>query len=184
LADFRNLSSNAFKSVVDIDLLGSFNTVKAAEQQLIKNKGVVLFVSATLHYYGVPFQSHVAAAKAGIDALCRALTVELGPFGVRLNCIAPGPIDQTEGISRLLPKEMRKEMLKKIPLQRYGHINDIADATVFLFSNAASFITGATLIVDGGSWHTGQSGPFPYPEGVLKSKDADSPLKRKGTSKL
>lgn len=88
LSDFNHLSSNAFKSVVSIDLLGSFNTVKACFEQLKKNKGSIIFVSATLHYYGIPFQIHVAAAKAGVDALSNALAVELGPLGIRSNCIA------------------------------------------------------------------------------------------------
>ncbi|KAK9484779.1 hypothetical protein V1527DRAFT_469056 [Lipomyces starkeyi] len=169
LADFRHLSSNAFKSVVDIDLLGSYNTVKAAQDQLIQNKGTVIFVSATLHYYGVPFQSHVGAAKAGIDALSNALAVELGPFGVRFNCIAPGPIGGTEGISRLLPKGMKEKARKLVPLQRFGTTDDVANATVFLFSPASSFITGATIVVDGAAWHTGQQIALPYPESILDS---------------
>ncbi|KAK9254220.1 hypothetical protein V1507DRAFT_456519 [Lipomyces tetrasporus] len=183
LADFRHLSSNAFKTVVEIDLLGSYNTVKAAQNQLITNKGSVIFVSATLHYYGVPFQSHVAAAKAGIDALSNALAVELGPFGVRCNCIAPGPIDGTEGISRLLPKEMTENARKAVPLQRFGTIDDISHATVFLFSPASSFITGTTIVVDGGAWHTGQAGTLPYPESILHS-DKLSLFAPKSKSKL
>ena len=79
IADFNHLSSNAFKSVISIDLLGSFNTAKACFDQLRKNKGSIIFVSATLHYYGVPFQSHVGAAKAGVDALSNALAVETRP---------------------------------------------------------------------------------------------------------
>ena len=78
LSDFNHLSSNAFKSVIDIDLLGSFNTVKVCFEELRKNKGSVIFVSATLHYYGLPMQLHASAAKAGVDALSNALAVELG----------------------------------------------------------------------------------------------------------
>ncbi|KAK9469287.1 hypothetical protein V1512DRAFT_255916 [Lipomyces arxii] len=184
LADFRHLSSNAFRTVVEIDLLGSYNTVKAAQDQLIKNKGTVIFVSATLHYYGVPYQSHVAAAKAGIDALSSALAVELGPFDVRSNCIAPGPIAGTEGISRLLPPGMQQEVIKAVPLQRMGTIDNIADATVFLFSPASSFITGTVVIVDGGAWHTGQLNKIPYPEGLLYSNSFKLPSAGSKKSKL
>ncbi|KAK9453226.1 hypothetical protein V1511DRAFT_505983 [Dipodascopsis uninucleata] len=186
LADFRNMSANAFKSVIDIDLLGSFNTVKACENQLIQNKGVVIFVTATLHFNGIPFQSHVAAAKAGIEAFSSTLNVELGPFGVRSICIAPGPIDQTEGVSRLIPEENRKDSIKKIPLQRYGHVNDIANATIFALSDAASFITGTTIVVDGGAWHVSQGPGITYPDGVLNSKKSGflSPKKTKASSKL
>lgn len=151
---FNHLSSNAFKSVIDIDLLGSFNTVKVTFEQLRKNKGAVLFVSATLHYTGVPMQSHVGAAKAGVDALSNALAVELGPLGIRFNCIAPGAIAGTEGMLRLAPPT-ETPLEKKIPLQRQGTTQDIADATVFLFSPASSYITGDVMVVDGAMWQTG-----------------------------
>jgi peroxisomal 2,4-dienoyl-CoA reductase len=164
LSDFNHLSSNAFKSVVSIDLLGSYNTVKATFHQLRKNKGSIIFVSATLHYYGVPFQVHVGAAKAGVDALSNALAVELGPLGIRSNCLAPGPIGGTEGLARLV-KDLKKTE-SKVPLQRLGTTNDIAQATVFLFSEAASFITGVVLPVDGGSWHMGANNST-YPVEII-----------------
>lgn len=154
LSDFNHLSSNAFASVVNIDLLGSFNTVKATFNELKKNKGAVLFVSATLHYYGVPFQVHVGAAKAGVDALSNALAVELGPLGIRSNCVAPGPIAGTEGLERLVPDI--ENYKKKIPLQRLGSTRDIAEATVYLFSPAASYVTGTIHVVDGALWQNGQ----------------------------
>ncbi|RCK59530.1 Peroxisomal 2,4-dienoyl-CoA reductase SPS19 [Candida viswanathii] len=154
LCDFNHLSANAFKSVIDIDLLGSFNTVKVTFDQLRKNKGAVLFVSATLHYTGVPMQSHVGAAKSGVDALSNALAVELGPLGIRFNCIAPGAIAGTEGMLRLAPPT-DTPLETKIPLQRQGTTEDIADATVFLFSPASSYITGDVLVVDGAMWQTG-----------------------------
>lgn len=155
LSDFNHLSSNAFKSVVSIDLLGSFNTVKACFEQLKKNKGSIIFVSATLHYYGIPFQIHVAAAKAGVDALSNALAVELGPLGIRSNCIAPGGIEGTEGLKRLVPD--LDSFTSKIPMGRLGTTRDIAEATVYLFSPAASYVTGTVQIVDGGAWHTGNN---------------------------
>lgn len=173
LSDFNHLSANAFKSVVSIDLLGSYNTVKACFEQLRKNKGSILFVSATLHYYGVPFQSHVGAAKAGIDALSNALAVELGPIGIRSNCIAPGAIDGTEGMSRLTPPNA-KPFDKRTPLQRFGTTKDIADATVYLFSPAASFVTGTIQVVDGGLWHIGGMMGDLYPE-VIISQGQDAP---------
>lgn len=167
LADFNHLSSNAFASVVNIDLLGSYNTVKATFSELRKNKGAVLFVSATLHYYGVPFQVHVGAAKAGVDALSNALAVELGPLGIRSNCIAPGPIEGTEGLERLVKD--KDACRKKVPLQRMGSTRDIAEATVYLFSPAASYVTGTVHVVDGGAWHIGQlNGGDLYPVEISK----------------
>ncbi|KAI5949679.1 hypothetical protein CANMA_005486 [Candida margitis] len=163
LADFTHLSSNAFSSVVNIDLIGSFNTVKACFEELRKNKGAIIFVSATLHYYGVPFQIHVGAAKAGVDALSNALATELGPLGIRSNCIAPGPIADTEGMRRLAPGTL-DSVKNGVPLQRLGSKQDIADATVYLFSPAASFVTGDVLVVDGGAWQIGQGiGSADYP---------------------
>ncbi|KAK6464778.1 hypothetical protein DFJ63DRAFT_93659 [Scheffersomyces coipomensis] len=175
LADFNHLSSNAFKSVVDIDLLGSFNTVKATFVELRKNKGAILFVSATLHYYGVPFQIHVGAAKAGVDALSNALAVELGPIGIRSNVIAPGLVDGTEGMDRLLTTS-KSNAQTKIPLQRLATTRDIAEATVFLFSPAASYITGTVQVVDGAAWHLGSTKKDEYPV-LIKQKNEETVTK-------
>jgi peroxisomal 2,4-dienoyl-CoA reductase len=174
LSDFNHLSSNAFKSVVSIDLLGSYNTVKACFEELKKSKGSILFVSATLHYYGIPFQVHVGAAKAGVDALSNALATEFGPLGIRSNCIAPGTIGGTEGVSRLV-KNLDSSR-KKIPLQRLGTTQDIAESTVFLFSPAGDYITGTTLVVDGGSWHMGASMTNEYPVDIIKLNNEQGKL--------
>lgn len=173
LSDFNHLSSNAFKSVVSIDLLGSYNTIKACFEQLRQNKGRIIFVSATLHYYGVPFQSHVGAAKAGVDALSNALAVELGPLGITSNCIAPGAIGGTEGMDRLSPKT-GKPMDKRVPLQRLGSTQDIADATVYLFAPAGAYVNGSILVVDGGLWHMGSFMGDLYPE-IIISQGEDTP---------
>lgn len=166
MADFNHLSVNAFKSVIDIDLIGTFNTVKACFEDLKYSKGSIIFISATLHYYGVPFQSHVSAAKSGIDALARSLAVEFGPLGIRVNCIAPGPIGGTEGFNRIV--QDKKQFSRKIPIQRVGKKSDIANATIFLFSKASSFITGTILVVDGGFWQMGNINTInSYPEMLL-----------------
>lgn len=171
LSDFNHLSLNAFASVVGIDLLGSFNTAKATFAELKKTKGALLFVSATLHYYGVPFQVHVGAAKAGVDALSNALAVELGPLGIRSNCVAPGAIDGTEGLERLV--QDKSKYVKNIPLQRLGTTADIANATVYLFSPAASYVTGTVQVVDGAAWQNGQlSTAHLYPVEITKRNTA------------
>lgn len=173
LLDFNHMSLNAFKSVVSIDLLGSFNTAKATFAELKKSKGAILFVSATLHYYGIPFQAHVGAAKAGIDALSNALAVELGPLGIRSNCIAPGGIEGTEGMSRLMTGE--NTVGKKVPLARWGTTRDIAEATVYLFSPSASYVTGTVQVVDGGFWHLGNFAAEVYPEVIIAQNSSDNP---------
>lgn len=90
LAPISGLSENGFKTVVDIDLLGTYNTIKATLEHVRASQGAYVHISACLHYRGLPFQAHVSAAKAGVDALSQVLAVEEGPRGVRSNVIAPG----------------------------------------------------------------------------------------------
>ena len=147
------LSPNGFKTVVDIDLNGTFNMCHSAFQVLKdSNEAVILNISATLHYKGTEMQSHVMAAKAGIDALGRNLACEWGPHGIRVVGIAPGPIGDTEGMRRLAPLGTDKKIAASTPLRRLGTIDDIAQAALFLVSPAAAFITGETLVVDGAQW--------------------------------
>jgi 2,4-dienoyl-CoA reductase [(3E)-enoyl-CoA-producing], peroxisomal len=146
------LSPNGFGAVVDIDLKGSFNVCRAAFAELKKNRGQILNISATLHYLGTPMQLHVSAAKAGVDALTKNLAVEWGRYGIRVNAIAPGPIGDTEGMKRLVPEPIKEKLKRRIPLGRFGLIEDIENAAVFLCSEAASYINGAVIVVDGGHW--------------------------------
>jgi len=113
------------------------------------------------------FQAHVSAAKAGVDALSNVLAIEEGPHGVRSNVIAPGPIADTEGMDRLSAKGEVKSNIHGGPAGRMGTVSDIGNATVFLFSDAASYITGQVIAVDGGSWHQQGGGVLPYPQSVL-----------------
>lgn len=136
---------------------------------------------------------HVSAAKAAVDALSRVLAVEEGPKGVRSNVIAPGPIGMillffivlfffhsltqlcvhignTEGASRLSNQSKSENNLGAYPLGRIGHLKDVANATIFLFSDAASNITGQILPVDGGFGHMATF-QLPYPQAML---DPDS----------
>ncbi len=148
----EELSPNGFGTVVDIDLKGSFNVCRAAFAELKRNRGQILNISATLHYLGTPMQLHVSAAKAGVDALTKNLAVEWGRYGIRVNAIAPGPIGDTEGMKRLVPEPIKDKLKGRIPLGRFGLIQDIENAAVFLCSDAASYINGAILVVDGGHW--------------------------------
>jgi peroxisomal 2,4-dienoyl-CoA reductase len=157
LCKASELSANGFGTVVDIDTKGTFNVCRAAFEELKKNRGQILNISATLHYLATPMQIHVSAAKAGVDAITRNLSVEWGRYGVRVNGIAPGPIEDTEGMKRLLMPELRDKLTKRIPLQRFGKIEDIENAALFLASDAASYINGVTLVVDGGQWLLGTS---------------------------
>ena len=155
LCNAEELSPNGFGTVVDIDLKGTFNVCRATFAQLKEHRGQILNISATLHYLGTPMQLHVSAAKAGVDALTRNLAVEWGRYGIRVNAIAPGPIEDTEGMTRLVPEVFRNHLRKNIPLGRFGRIADIEKAAVFICSDAASFINGHVLVVDGGQWLAG-----------------------------
>lgn len=151
------LSANGFGTVVDIDTKGTFNVCRAAFEELKKSNGQILNISATLHYLATPMQIHVSAAKAGVDAITRNLSVEWGRHGIRVNGIAPGPIEDTEGMKRLLPEALKERITKRIPVGRFGRIRDIENAALFLTSDAASYVNGVTLVVDGGQWLLGTS---------------------------
>ena len=146
------MSANAFKAVIDIDLLGTFNTCRAAYEHLKKPGASVISISANHAHTPIAYQSHVCAAKAGVDLLTRTLAIEWGAVGIRANCITPGPTDDTEGMRRLAPtEEARKRVMKSVPLGRYGTKDELADLALFLCSDAAAFITGAIYVCDGGS---------------------------------
>src|SRR6267143_1183309 len=122
----ENLSPNGFGTVVDIDLKGTFNVSRAAFPLLKARGGVVLNISATLQLLGTVGQSHASAAKAGVDALTRALAAEWGPAGIRVNGLAPGPVDGTEGVRRLTTPASRKTILEQCPLGRLATIDEVA----------------------------------------------------------
>eukprot|EP00835_Amoeboradix_gromovi_P004927 NODE_420_length_8944_cov_0.479819.p2 type:complete len:269 gc:universal NODE_420_length_8944_cov_0.479819:1954-2760(+) len=153
LVPFKDMSPNAFKTVLEIDLFGTFHTVKACLPYIKKDSNsCIVNISATLHYMNMPLQAHASAAKAAIDSLTISLANELAP--IRVVAIAPGPVEGTEGLSRLLPASFKEDKLKVIPLKRFGKAEDIAGAAVFLCSPAANYITATVLVVDGGSWRT------------------------------
>src|SRR5579863_8713148 len=99
------MSANGFKAVIDIDLLGTFNTCRAAYEHLRRPGASVLAISATHAFQPTALQAHVGAGKAGVDILIKTLAIEWGPDGVRCNCITPGPVDDTEGMRRLAPSQ-------------------------------------------------------------------------------
>jgi len=162
------LSEKGFKTIMDIDTLGTYSTIKATLPHVRASHGSYLHISATLHYKGTPYQAHVSAAKAAVDALSAVLAVEEGPRGVRSNIIAPGPIGGTEGMDRLASKKQKDDqnLAIPVPLMRVGEKQDVANMAVFLFSETANWITGQIFVVDGGNEHL-RTTQLPYPQSVL-----------------
>lgn len=163
----------------------------------------IINISMTLHYTGALLQTHAGAAKAAIDALTKHMAVEWGPYNIRVNAIAPGPIAETRGLDKINPftsrttttsRERSKtpvvsdsnkaiendtkeqlEMLRRfVPMQRLGHVQDIGFSCLFLALPEASYITGATLVVDGGQWLT--SGNFTVLEPTVNEKWRSAPF--------
>lgn len=151
LSPAATLSANGFRAVIDIDLCGTFNTCRAAFAALSVSGGAIVNVTATQASVPTPLQCHAGAAKAGIEKLTRDLALEWSRLGIRVNSIAPGPIAGTEGMARLAPPGAEETMQNRVPLGRWGTLEEIAECTLFLCSPAATFITGSTLLVDGGT---------------------------------
>ena len=145
------LSSNAFRTVIEIDLLGTFNVLRASFDHLRKPGACVISITAGQAKRAIMFQAHASAAKAGVNNLTETLAMEWGPAGIRVNAISPGPIGDTEGMARLAPTDEATNAIKRrLPLRDYGTKRDIADAALFLASDNARYITGVVLEVDGG----------------------------------
>jgi peroxisomal 2,4-dienoyl-CoA reductase len=166
-APSATLSPNAWRSVVEIDLFGTFYCSQAVYPIMAQQGGGrIVSISMTLHYRGWPLMAHATAAKAGVDALTRTLAVEWAPQRIRLNAIAPGPIP-TEGVRKAFTppansgvtdvfaaadERMAAYAAQSIPLGRWGSPRDIGNMVAFLASPAGDWITGAIFVVDGGEW--------------------------------
>lgn len=156
LAPASDLSSNGFRTVIDIDLIGTFNVFRASYPHLVKPGASLIAISAGLADNPTANQVHACAAKAGVNMVTRCLALEWGSVGVRVNGIAPGPIADTEGMRRLAPTEdATAKLARSVPLGRYGYKSEIADLAVFLSSEHAAYITGAVIPCDGGLSITG-----------------------------
>lgn len=168
LAPTERLSTNGFRAVMDIDLLGSFHCAKAGFAQLRQTRGNILFVSGGQSQMPFVHQSHVAAAKAGVDQLMRNLALEWGPLGIRSNSIVPGPVSGTEGMKRLTESIGADVWSAMVPLGRFATPEEVGTMAAVLVSPLASFVNGAQILVDGGMVLSG-SGAFN--QAVLASVD-------------
>lgn len=154
-ARVNQMSANAIRSVLEIDLLGTFHVMKASHGYLKKPGASVINISAPQAFLPMSHQAHVCSAKAGVDMVTRTLAIEWGKDGIRVNSIVPGPIEGTEGMDRLAPTaEMKEGVRRSVPLGRQGTVDDIANAAAMLSAPQSSYISGAILPVDGG-WSQG-----------------------------
>lgn len=149
------LSPNGWRTVIDIDLNGTFHGCHGAYGHLKRSRfgGSIISIITMLGVSGWPGAAHAGAAKAGILSLSRTLAVEWGGDNIRVNTISPGPIGDTEGVKRLYIETGREELeRRKTALGRFGRKQDIANAAAFLASDLAAYVTGENMIVDGGRW--------------------------------
>ena len=161
LVPAEDLSPNGFRTVIDIDSVGTFTMCHEALKYLKKggpgkdssSGGTIINISATLHYTATWYQIHVSAAKAAVDSITRSLALEWGTdYDIRVNGIAPGPIGDTAGVSKLAPDEIMSKERQHMPLFKLGEKWDIAMAAIYLASDAGKYVNGTTMVVDGGLW--------------------------------
>ena len=150
------MSANAFRTVIEIDLLGTMHVMKAAYPLLRRPGASIISVSAPQSWLPYEGQAHVCAAKAGVDQITRTLALEWGPEGIRVNSVVPGFIEGTEGADRLAPTEQaRASVVANIPLGRMGNLADMANVCLFLGSDLAGYVSGSVLSVDGALYQRG-----------------------------
>lgn len=161
MAPATAISANGFKTVVDIDLIGTYNVFRAGFDIVTKPDASMIAITAPQAVQPLPMQVHVCAAKAGINMMVKVLAMEWGPAGIRVNAISPGPIIGTEGVDRMAPTDDDKARWSDtLSLRRFGTPDDIASAAMFLSSAEASYITGTILDCDGGMKLGNASGDF------------------------
>ncbi|MBW2030816.1 MAG: 3-oxoacyl-ACP reductase FabG [Deltaproteobacteria bacterium] len=148
---FLELPEEEWDRVISINLKGSFLCSQAVGRIMARSKqGVIVNIGSQLGEVARPNKAHYVSSKGGVKMLTKALAVELAPYGIRVNNVAPGPVDTDLAAPVLSDPRLRSEVIGRLPIGRIGKPSEIVGAVIFLASDAASFITGVTLYVDGG----------------------------------
>jgi NAD(P)-dependent dehydrogenase (short-subunit alcohol dehydrogenase family) len=153
LSASEDLSPNAFNSVVQIVLYGTFHATREVGRRLIerKQKGEILSIVTSYVYSGSAFVLPSAAAKAGVLAMMRSLAIEWAVYGIRTNAIAPGPFPTEGAFSRLMPgSELEKQALRRVPGRRFGEHWELTNLVAYTMSDASPYQTGDLVTIDGG----------------------------------
>ena len=154
----EKLSENAFKTIVDIVLLGSFNCTLNAGREMIKSGGGnILSIVTTYAWTGSGYVVPSASAKAGVLAMTRSLAVEWAKYNIRSNAIAPGPFPTKGAWSRLVPPglNVEKKMKERVPMNRFGKHEELANLAAYLMADGSAYINGDVITIDGGEWLRG-----------------------------
>jgi NAD(P)-dependent dehydrogenase (short-subunit alcohol dehydrogenase family) len=153
-----DINAKGFKTVVDIDLMGTYHVLRAGYDHCTKGNASFIAITAPQAINATPLQSHVCAAKAGVNALVKNLALEWGAAGIRVNAISPGLMDGTEGLKRLFASdpENAQKLIDSLPMKALGNTEEIGKAAVYLSSELASYVTGVIHYVDGG-YHLGDA---------------------------
>jgi len=147
-----NISPNGFKTIVDIDLIGSYHVFRAAYDHCNKPGASFIAITAPQAVNPTPLQTHVCAAKAGVNAMLKTLAMEWGPAGIRVNGISPGLTAETEGLTRLFATDPAagEKLVGALPTRYLGSVEDIGSAAIYLSSDLGKYVTGTIFDIDGG----------------------------------
>ncbi len=149
-APFLTMSEQEWDETLNVNLKGTFLCCQSVVREMVRKKcGKIVCIASIAGQRGaIPGRSHYGASKGGVLSFCKALALELAPFGINVNCVSPGLI--FTGMTKDLIKKKGKDFKKSIPMARFGTGQEVADSILFLASNESNYITGCTIDINGG----------------------------------